>query len=189
MKPGLIGDISGSHWLVSAAAGAYKKIQICKGLDMLKRSLNPAKVPEEEWLRIAERGARGLAQACMQRSSVIVGSCVAMGGLQELNCTCAGQVGLASVFRHLEFFRLLPADFLNDDSDDVKCASIMAAVYGELLEAPVDGESAGRENARTVAEWALLDFIFLLGVTRISFGSPVVTQGEGGPAENPLQHQ
>lgn len=170
MQPGLIGDIAGSPWLASAASGVKKKIEDCKKLNMLKRCLNPSKVSEEEWLRIAEMGARGLAKASMQRSSVVVGSCVAMSGLQELNCTCVGQVGLAAVFRHVELHGLLPASFAHEEQDDVGCASIIAALYGELLDTPVEGESAARENARTVAEWALLDFIFLLGVTRITFG-------------------
>jgi hypothetical protein len=34
----------------------------------------------------------------------------------------------------------------------------------------MEGESSARENARRVADWALLDFIFLLGITRLSFG-------------------
>jgi len=137
---------------------------------MLKLSLDPSTAPEDDWTRIAELGARRLAAACMQRSSVLVGSFVAKGGLRELNCTSVGEVGLAAVFRHLELHRLLPPDLRHDDRDDIKCASIVAAVYGELFDAPIEGESAARENARAVAEWALLDFVFLLGVTRISCG-------------------
>merc|ERR1719456_1582750 len=108
MQPGFIADITGSPWLFTAAGGVYRKMQDCKKLDMLKRSLNPMRTSEEDWLRIAEMGSQGLAEKCMQRSSVLVGSFVAMGGLRELNCTCAGEVGLAAVFRHLELHRLLP---------------------------------------------------------------------------------
>lgn len=168
MQPGLIPDIAGSAWLSSAASSVYKKLKDCQLFDMLKCSLNPTTVPEEEWQHIAEMGAHGLAQACMQRATVVAGSFVPLGALQELNCTCVGQVGLATAFRHLELHRLLGTG-AQDSHDDVTCASIVAAIYGELLDTPVQGESAARENARNLADWALLDFIFLLGATRISF--------------------
>lgn len=170
MHPGFIGDITGSRWLAVAAKGVHKKLKDCQAMDMLKRSLSPTSVPEHEWQYIAEVGAQNIAQACMQRSSVIVGSFAAMGSLQELNCACVGQVGLAAIFRHLELGRLFAHDTRADDRDDVRCASIVAAIYGELLDAPLEGESAARENSRMAAQWALLDFVFLLGATRLSFG-------------------
>lgn len=183
MHPGFIGDITGSRWLACAAQGVHKKIRDCQVLDMLKRSLNPAQVPDQEWQCIAEMGAQHLAQACMQRSSVVVGSFATMVPLQELNCTCVGQVGLAAIFRHLELGSLLAPDSIGNDRDDVRCASIIAAVYGELLDSPTDGESAARENARTAAQWAVLDFAFLLGATRLSFGSSSVSAGENMPGD------
>jgi hypothetical protein len=136
-------------------------------LDMLKRSLNPGRVDDQEWLQVAAMGAQGMAAACMQRSSVVVGSFVLVDGLQELNCTCVGQAGLAIAFQHLQLHRMFPPDFVQDDH---KCASIVAAIYGDLIDIPMEGESSARENARRVADWALLDFLFLLGVTRLSFG-------------------
>jgi len=67
---------------------------------------------------------------------------------------------------------------MQDDIDEVKCASIVSAIYGELLELPGEGESQACQNGRRVAEWALLDFIFMLGLTRISFGFSPISPGD-----------
>lgn len=163
-------DITDSPWLSHAATDVYQKIKECQFLDMLKRSLSPGSVPEHDWQQLALYGSTSISHRCMQRSLVVVGSFANSDSLQQLNCTCSAQVGLATVFQHLQLRRLLPPQFTQDEKDEVKSASILACIYGELLDPPADGESAARENARRVAEWALLDFIFLLGVTRMCFG-------------------
>merc|ERR1711971_1003762 len=178
MQPGFIGDIAGSPWLQSASTQVYKKVKDCQKLDMLKRSLNPGKVDDLEYQRVALLGAQGMAAACLQRSSVVVGSFVPLEQLQEINCACAGQVGLAAVFRHLQLHQIVSPSVVQDDRDDHKCASIVCAIYGDIIDAPMEGESAARENARRVADWALLDFIFLLGITRLSFGFQTGTPGD-----------
>jgi hypothetical protein len=179
------GDVVSSPWLLTAAADVYKKIKACQALEVLKRSLSPGKVAEPEWLQIAQIGSHNMYQACVQRSSLAVGSMLGSEGnaIQELNMMCAGQFGLASTFRHLQLHRLFPPQFMPDDRDDVKCASILAAIYGDLLDVPMEGETPARENARRVAEWALLDFIFLLGLTRLSFGFQPMAHGVPG---NPM---
>jgi len=135
---------------------------------MLSRSLNPGSVPDDEWLRIAYLGVHALTQQCAQRASVVIGSVVEEDGLVELTYACAGQAGLAAAFRELRLASLFPPGAPQDEQDDNQCATLVAAVFGELVESPPQGESELRWNARKVAEWALLDIVFLLGSARLT---------------------
>jgi len=155
-------------WLNSAAESVRWKVQSCKKLGLLQRSMNPTSVLESEWQAMASLGARSLAQACTQRSSVVVGSFLEEAGVYELGASIAGEPCLAYVFRVLRLAPLFTMSAVCDESNESQCASMLVSVYGELVDAPLSGESNAKENARKVAEWALLDFIFLVGTSRMT---------------------
>merc|ERR1711974_228258 len=100
-------------------------------------------------------------------------------GVYEMSTTCAGEYSLAVVFRQLRIGPLFSLGPLQDEENDSQCASCLAAVYGELVDAPLSGESTHKENARKVAEWALLDFIFLMGAGRLMSIGPGGDAGAG----------
>jgi len=102
--------------------------------------------------------------------------------LQELTACCTGQIGLAVAFRHLQLRRLFPPTIMQDDRDDRKCASVLAAIFGELIDAPLDGESPARENARQLAQWAVLDYIWFLGAAKLA-GGPSPAAGGAAPSD------
>jgi len=157
----------GSMWMEGATQGVRWKLEACKKFSLLSRSLKPRSTKDADWQTIATLGARNIAQACNHRASVVVGSFVEDAGLYELSSACAGESNLASVFRQLRLGAFLEQGSLQDEESDAQCASCLAAMFGELIDAPAAGESTRKENARKVAEWALLDFIFLVGAGRL----------------------
>uniref|UniRef100_A0A7S4RFT9 Uncharacterized protein n=1 Tax=Alexandrium monilatum TaxID=311494 RepID=A0A7S4RFT9_9DINO len=165
----------GGLWLARAAESVRCKISVCQNLGILESSLNPAAVNDAEWMRIARLGAHNLAKQCSQRASVVIGSFMEEDGLQEATQVCAGEAGLAATFRELRLSCLLQSGPLHDEKDDNQCATLVAAIFGELLDVPPQGESDAHWNARKMAEWALLDAVFLLGSTRL------VSAGAGLP--------
>lgn len=156
-----------SDWMCRAIQSVKRKLQECKNHGMLKRSLNPSPT-DTDWARLAYNGALGFKQHCAERGSVFVGSFVEDGALlDELVRACAGEVALARAFRCLDLHQFFPALIFLDAQVDNQCASLISAIYGELLDAPMTEEIHVRSNARKVAEWALLDTVFLLGVGKI----------------------
>lgn len=158
---------SGSAWLLRAAESVRSKINECKRLGMLRRSLNPGETTDGEWMRIAHLGAHHLVQQCTQRASVVVGSFVEEDGMQEVIFACAGEGALAAAFRQLRLSRLITSTHVHNEQDDNQCASLVSAIFGELLDVPQRGESEHRWTARKMAEWALLDAVFILGSARL----------------------
>jgi len=138
---------------------------------MLKRSLNPSTIPDTDWIRLAQIGAAGFTQQCGERGSVFVGSFAEDEALlHEMVLACTGEAALAVAFRCLDLGRFFPAGTIHDPHVDGQCASLISAIFGELLDAPMVGESQVRCNSRKVAEWALLDAVFLLGSSRLVSG-------------------
>lgn len=177
---------SGGHgytWLDRAAENVRCKINACKNLGMLNRSLNPAAASDHEWMRIAHLGSHYLSRQCYARASIFAGSFVEDDGLQEILVSCVGEVGLAAAFRELRLSRLFTSAQVHDEQDDNQCASLVAAICGDLLDVPQHGESDMRWNARKTAEWALLDVVFLLGNARlvgVGFAAPHIPLVMGG---------
>jgi len=161
------------------------KLQVCTKLSMLARSLNPLSVMEHEWHAIASLGSRSIAQACSQRASVVVGSFVEEAAIYHLSVACAGESALAFAFRRLRLASFFAPGSIQDEQNDAQCASCLAAVYGELVDAPVTGESTNKENARKVAEWAMLDFIFLMGLSRLTSAGLMNMGGSVAPGGSP----
>jgi len=160
-----------SDWMRRATQSVKQKIHECKSLGMLKRSLNPSETPDTEWIRLAYNGALGFKEQCAKRGSVLVGSFAEDEALlDELILACAGEVALARAFVCLDLGQLFPAVMFQDAQDDRQCASLISAIFGELLDKPMAGESEVRCNARKVAEWALLDAVFVLGSSHLVSG-------------------
>mmetsp|Transcript_43254 Transcript_43254/g.85670 ORF Transcript_43254/g.85670 Transcript_43254/m.85670 type:complete len:538 (-) Transcript_43254:77-1690(-) len=158
-------------WMRRAAHSVRQKVHECKNLGMLKRALNPNTVPDTDWLRLAYNGAAAITQQCAERGSVVVGSFAEDEALHhELVVACAGEAALAVAFRCLELGRFFPHGTIQDASVDRQCASLISAIFGELLDVQ-QAESEVRCNARKVAEWALLDAIFFLGSSHLVSGS------------------
>merc|ERR1719433_805555 len=154
-------------WMCRAMQSVKRKLHECKSHGMLKRSLNPSPT-DTDWNRLAYNGALAFKNHCAERGSVFVGSFVEDGALlDELVLACAGEVALARAFRCLDLSQFFPALIFQDAQHDNQCASLISAIYGELLDAPMQEERHTRSNARKVAEWALLDTVFFLGVAKI----------------------
>jgi len=168
-------------WLKGAAEGVRWKVKACKNHGLLTRSLSPNVGNEADWQAVANLGARSIAQQCTQRASVMVGSFVEEAGVYELSSACAGEAGLGLAFRQMRLAPLFPPGTLADEQNDSQCASLLAAIFGELVDAPLAGESTLKENARKVAEWAVLDFIFLMGTTRLTSNGLMSTAGLARP--------
>merc|ERR1740121_1382214 len=130
-------DGPATAWLNGAAESVRWKVKACKNLGLLSRSLNPSVGSEADWQAVANLGARSIAQHCTQRASVVVGSFVEEAGIYELSGACASESGLGAAFRQLKLAPLFPQGTPQDEQNDQQCASLLAAIFGELMDAPL----------------------------------------------------
>lgn len=166
---------SGSVWLLQACDSVRLKVKACKQMGVLRTSLNPTTAPEEDWRRLSRIGLQCITRTCAQRASVFVGSFLEEGGLHELSYACSCEASLAFAFRQLRLVAFFPIEVIQDEWNDSQCASLFAAVFGEIVDLP-GGESNAIVNARTVAEWALLDFLFFLASSQVVVANLKVQQ-------------
>lgn len=164
-------------WLTGAVRCVQWRLKKVKDLGLLSKSTNPSS-SEEEWLKLAKLGSQCIAQHCTQRASVVAGSFVEEGAVYELGSTCAAEYNLAVCFRHLQMASFFPPETIKDEQNDAQCASLLCSLYGEILDAPEAGESNHKVNARKAAEWALLDYVFLTGTSRL-ISAGLVGMGTG----------
>jgi len=185
----------GPSWRARSALAVRLRLEraFCLGaLDITVRepALRPKNSGSEstQWFRYAELGMKALERGCAMRATEAAGSffidpdsreCTEElhRQISELQRACSSREHLSSLYQELHL-----ADLAGSESQwamrdaapraasaaDDDAAAVLGALLGELSDSfAAPAEELSREAARAGAEKALLDYIFLIGSSRL----------------------